>query len=255
MPERFYDELGAGYDTIIDWDGRLAREAPFLARRFDEHSVRSVLDTACGTGEHAALFSSWGLDVVATDISQEMLEVCRRKYRNHPMTCLRAGFGTTYDVLGRSFEAVTCLGNSWPHLLTDREAERAARDFARLVEPGGIVVLQQLNYEAMRRRGERFMGPESRTVDGGETLFLRIFDLDRDPIRFTIVRMAREGEGWRREGYVTEHRAWTAPELERVLREARFASLRFYGSFAEDAFDPATSDQLIAVAVRAQHDR
>ncbi len=250
MAADFYDEIGAGYDTIIDWDERLKREAPFYRGLFERHEVGTLLDTACGTGEHAALFASWGIDVVATDISREMLEVCRLKYDAQAMTCLKAGFGTTYDALERSFDAVTCLGNSWPHVLDDELATAAAADFAKLVEPGGILILQQLNYAAMRAQDERLMGPQARDVDGVETLFLRIFDLDRDPLRFTIVRMVRGDDGWTRDEWVTEHRVWSAVEMEALLTGAGFASVEFTGSFAGDVYDPQTSDQMIAVASR-----
>jgi len=248
LPDRFYDQLGEGYDTVIDWDERLAREAPFYRDLFARRNVGSVLDTACGTGEHAALFASWGLEVVGADISRGMVAVCRRKYAGQPIEWVQAGFGATFDALDRSFDAVTCLGNSWPHVLTDEEAARAAQDFARLTKPGGVLVIQQLNYEAMRRRGERLMGPQVRTIDGRETLFLRIFDLDRDPIRFTMVKLARDGDRWTREDWETEHRAWTQPEMASLLTKAGFRAVEFLGDFARSSFEPSTSDQMIVVA-------
>jgi len=246
----FYDRLGAGYDAVIDWEGRLPRESPFLREILARHNVHSVLDTACGTGEHAALFASWALEVVGTDLSEEMLAVCRAKYPGQPMRWVRAGFGETHAVLQRDFDAVTCLGNSFPHVLTDDGAKRTALDFAALVHAGGALVVQQLNYEAMRRRGERFLGPQSRVIEGREHLFLRIFDLDRDPIRFTMLEMVREGADWSRSSWETEHRAWTGAEMEGLLHEAGFGEVTLYGDFAWTPFDAGESDQIIVVAAR-----
>ena len=250
MPDDFYDQLGEGYDTAIDWDERLVRESPFYRDMLARHGVQSVLDTACGTGEHAALFASWGLEVVGADITAEMIAVCKRKYAGRPIEWVEAGFGETFGLLDRSFDAVTCLGNSWPHVLTDRLAASAAEDLAQLVRPGGVLVIQQLNYAAMRLRGERLMGPQVRVIDGRETLFLRIFDLDRDPIRFTMVRMAKGAEGWTREEWETEHRAWSREEMEGLLRGAGFAAVEFLGDFSRSRFEPETSDQMIVVAER-----
>jgi SAM-dependent methyltransferase len=247
VADAFYDQLGAGYDTLIDWGERLRREAPLYRDLFARHGVRTVLDTACGTGEHAALFASWGLEVTAADLSAEMIAVCRRKYPDLPVEWVQAGFGETHAALGRTFDAVTCLGNSWPHVLTDDLAERATADFAQLLRPGGVLVIQQLNYEAMRLRHERFMGPQSRLVDGRETLFLRIFDLDRNPIRFTIVELTREGDSWSRAVRETQHRPWSAGEMQSLAEAGGFGAVQFLGSFAGDPFDPATSDQLITV--------
>jgi len=252
VPDRFYDEIGSGYDAVIDWDSRLRRESPFFRDLFARHGVQSVLDTACGTGEHAWLFASWGLQVVATDVSQEMLEVAEEKGTGKGTEPLfrPAAFGETYETLRETFDAVTCLGNSFPHVLTDELARQAAGDFAKLARPGGVLVIQQLNYEAMRLNGERFMGPQGRTIDGRENLFLRIFDLDRDPIRFTIVRMTRTHSEWEREAWETLHRARTGAEMAALLQEAGFSEVQCFGDFERAAFDAASSDQMLVVATR-----
>jgi SAM-dependent methyltransferase len=163
---------------------------------------------------------------------------------------VRAAFGETFEAVGETFGAVTCLGNSFPHVLTDEDARRAAEDFARLVRPGGVLIIQQLNYEAMRLRDERFMGPQSRMIGECENLFLRVFDLDRDPIRFTMLRMEREPGGWTRHESVTEHRAWTGAEMNDLLGAAGFASVECLGDFRASPLEPATRDQMIVVAGR-----
>ncbi len=266
MPYRFYDDLGCGYDVIIDWERRLRREAPFFRGLFARHDVQSVLDTACGTGEHAWLFASWGLRVVATDISEKMLTVAKAKpgtaaylpgtdpvnpgeMGGCPRFC-RAAFGETFDLLREAFDAVTCLGNSFPHILTDDLARRTAEDFAKLTRPGGVLVIQQLNYEAMRLNRERLLGPESKLIGGRESLFLRIFDLDRNPIRFTIVRMTRTDSGWERQAWETLHRARTEPEMAELLQPAGFSQVQCFGDFEGSTFDPAASDQMLVVATR-----
>ena len=70
----FDDELVADiYDVMIDWPKRLAHEGPFFRRLFQRADARRVLDAACGTGRHAALMHSWGLEVEAADISPAMI--------------------------------------------------------------------------------------------------------------------------------------------------------------------------------------
>jgi len=246
----FYNQLGGDYDTIIDWEDRLAREGPFLRRLFGEHGVHSVLDTACGTGEHAAAFSSWGYEVVGCDISEEMLATCRRKYGDRDIAWAQGAFGSTYSRLGRSFDGVTCLGNSFPHVLTDDDARLAMEDFARLLRPGGILVVQQLNYRAMALRGERFWGPQRRPTPDGELLFVRIFDLGRSPLRFTILKLARSGDSWSLSAAETEHRAWTTEEMTALASAAGLTPIEQYGAFDGRPFDARSSDQMILVAQR-----
>jgi len=45
-----FQKLTDVYEAMIDWPKRLAHEEPFYRRLFAEHSVQSVVDTACGTG-------------------------------------------------------------------------------------------------------------------------------------------------------------------------------------------------------------
>ena len=69
-----FDDLAEVYEAMIHWPNRPANEEPFYDDLFDRAGVRSVLDTACGTGRHAAMFHCWGLRVEGTDISPKMIE-------------------------------------------------------------------------------------------------------------------------------------------------------------------------------------
>jgi hypothetical protein len=63
--DNVFDELTRVLDELIDWPKRLASEAPFYRGLFDRVGVRRLVDVACGTRRHAALFHSWGLQVQA----------------------------------------------------------------------------------------------------------------------------------------------------------------------------------------------
>ena len=65
QPATFYDELGEGYELMINWTARLNRESPFFRKLFKNHGVKRVLDCACGTGRHAIEFAGWGNRVSA----------------------------------------------------------------------------------------------------------------------------------------------------------------------------------------------
>ena len=88
-----YDTFAEGYDLMTDWQARLASEAAFFQGLFAAHGVRSILDTACGTGQHAMAFARWGYDVTATDLSAPMVERARANAGDLPVRFLVAGFG------------------------------------------------------------------------------------------------------------------------------------------------------------------
>ena len=101
--------LAQYYDCLVDWNKRLGRELPFLKRLIPG---RRVLVAACGTGGHLPALAQAGFDEAGIDSSAEMGEAARLKGagRVEQMPLERC------SGLGRSFDAVLCLGNVLPGL-------------------------------------------------------------------------------------------------------------------------------------------
>ena len=99
------------YDALVDWPRRLAIEEPFYRRLFEDAGVRRLLDAACGTGHHAAMFNSWGLHVEAADISPEMIDYCRTAHgKSESLRWVVRSF--VEPAAAGVFDAVVCVGNS-----------------------------------------------------------------------------------------------------------------------------------------------
>src|SRR5689334_17652264 len=79
-----FDNLTDVFESIINWPKRLAHEEPFYRGLFDRMNVKTALDAACGTGHHAAMFHSWGLQVEGADISPNMIARCRAEFGEPP---------------------------------------------------------------------------------------------------------------------------------------------------------------------------
>jgi glycine/sarcosine N-methyltransferase len=210
--------------------------------------VRTVLDMACGTGHHAALFADWGLEVVACDPSEPMLRSARERFGEAGVTWVQAGMGEIASQVGRRFDAITCLGNSYPHLLTAEEGQTALDDFARSLQGPGVLALQTLNYAQMIADGERFAGPGVLGEGPTERLFLRMWDLDPQRVTFHLLRLARTAQGWNLQVASTPQRPTFRAELERQMQAAGFREITFFGDFQGHPYADLTSTQLLAVA-------
>ena len=59
-----YDALSSDYDRFVNWPSRLALELPFLQTELKRIGAARVLDSACGTGQHAlhAADAPFGMD-------------------------------------------------------------------------------------------------------------------------------------------------------------------------------------------------
>jgi glycine/sarcosine N-methyltransferase len=252
----FYDSLGEDYDRMVSWEARLGREEAFFQRLFDEHGVQSVLDAGCGTGMHAVSFARLGLRSAGADLSPAMIEQAREHAREAGVAVelAVAPFGGIAGGFPAPFDAVTCLGNSLPHLLDDDALAAALADFAAALRPSGILVIQNRNYDRVLRERQRFMPLTAREGTDGETLFLRITEFAggsgarEEDIEFTIVTLRKRGGQWSQAVQTTALRALRRTTLERALVAAGFASIEVYGNYALAPYDAPNTGDLVVIA-------
>ena len=246
-----YDALATDYDRFVNWEGRLAHELPFLDQLLDQHEVHHVLDAACGTGHHAIALAQRGYKVLGADLSAAMV---RRARENAAV----AGTDAVFVVAGlgelasqeRTFGAVLCLGNSLPHLLTVSAVTSALSDFAAALQPGGLLLIQNRNFDRVWAERERFMDPQSYRTGNDEWIFVRFYDFGQETITFNMITLRRRGEAWTQEAEATELRPIFRDDLAAALAQAGFGAVTFYGGYDGSAFDPAHSGDLITVAER-----
>jgi SAM-dependent methyltransferase len=139
------DNLVDYYEAMINWPNRLAHEGPFYRRLFASVEAERVLDVACGTGHHAAMFHSWGLRVEAADVSASMLAQARRNFGEPAglqWTC--RGYCEPLETSG-IFQAAICVGNSLALAPDLQTARTAVTRMLAAVQPGGVVVVHVLN--------------------------------------------------------------------------------------------------------------
>ena len=132
-----FDDLTDIYESMINWPKRLAHEEPFYRGLFGRIGARRVVDVACGAGQHAAMFHSWGLEVTGADISPAMIARAREHFGEpRGLRWLVRGYDQPFAD-GETADAVVCVGNSLalaPDMTT--APERPPAD-ARGRAPGG----------------------------------------------------------------------------------------------------------------------
>jgi glycine/sarcosine N-methyltransferase len=254
-----YDALGDDYDRFVNWENRLAYEMPFIERTLRQAGARRVIDVACGTGMHAIELARRGYEVVGADLSAPMIE---RAKENASTAGIKvrfavAGFGELAEKLALSpvegvsgpFDAVLCLGNSLPHVLNAGDLSNTLADFAAVLRPGGLLLIQNRNFDMVLARRERFMGPEAHREGNREWLFVRFYDFPDDTITFNMVVLRRDAEGqWSQQVEATELRPLIYSELIASLTAAGFGDVVCYGDMQGAPFDPDRSPNLIVTA-------
>lgn len=259
-----YDAFSSDYDRFVNWPSRLGYELPFIEGQLNAlktgqpgRAVR-VLDSACGTGMHAIALAQRGFAVAGADLSAGMIERARANAAssNLSISFEPVGFGAQALVFARQallpFDALLCLGNSLPHLLSAGDLAKALADFAACLRPGGLLLLQSRNFDAVMVHRERWMEPQSYRQDQNEWIFLRFYDYTPDGlIDFNILTLKRTAEGpWAQTVTTTRLRPLLQSELLTALTAAGFTSTASYGDMHAAPFDPAKSGNLIVTALK-----
>jgi ubiquinone/menaquinone biosynthesis C-methylase UbiE len=135
-----YTESAELYDAIYAFkDYRSeARQLADLIRQ-STPAARTVLDVACGMGEHARwLIADHGFSVDGLDLDEALLTVARQKVPGGRF--IHADM-EDFD-LGRQYDAVLCLFSSIAYLVTLERVGHALACFRRHVAPGGVVLVE-----------------------------------------------------------------------------------------------------------------
>lgn len=256
-----YDQLSFVYDRFVNWPSRLAFEMPFLLEQLKALGVLErplkILDAACGTGMHAIELSRRGAWAAGADLSEKMITQARFNAAQAGVTVdfRPAGFGALQaafaDVL--PMDALLCLGNSLPHVLTRQELHTTLADFAACLRPGGLLLIQNRNFDAVLRQRQRWMEPQMYTEGDAEWVFLRFYDFEADgTLTFNLLTLHRAGgKPWNQQINTTRLYPWQQAELEAALLEAGFTSLVAFGGMDGSPFEASASGNLVLVGRRS----
>jgi SAM-dependent methyltransferase len=150
-----FSRTAALYDVIYgqfkDYVGETDRIVKLLRRV--QPRAATVLDVACGTGEHARHLSRHGYRVDGLDLEPEFVRLARDK---NPDGRFVVGDMVEFD-LGRKYDGVLCLFSSIAYAGTLENVVRALECFRNHLAPGGVVLLEPWFEPAVWEEGRVFM--------------------------------------------------------------------------------------------------
>jgi 2-polyprenyl-3-methyl-5-hydroxy-6-metoxy-1,4-benzoquinol methylase len=244
----FYDMLAPDYDAMTSFEKRFEVERPFFQDVVNRYHIHTALDAGCGSGFHSILLAQLGVDVTGVDVSSRMLQLAQQHARTYAVDVRthQGSFGDLDTLFPLSFDAVLVMGNSLAHLLRAAEMERAIRNFASLLRPNGVLVLQVLNYDRILAVREKRLS-EKRS---GSTMYVRSYEYYDDLIKFTILAREQKAEGIEEKTQTITLRPVLQNEITALLRREGFDALTTYGGINQSVYDPAQSRDLVIVANR-----
>jgi ubiquinone/menaquinone biosynthesis C-methylase UbiE len=131
-----YARWSSSYDE--EANPLIALEEPAVLELLGDVAGKDVLDAACGTGRYAIRLAQAGARVSGVDVSEEMLALAKRKRDAlGPAIDLRRGDVRGLPFPDSSFDLVLCA----LALCHVPELEQAIRELARVVRPGGRLII------------------------------------------------------------------------------------------------------------------
>ena len=246
--EEFYNRLSAAFDIMTDWPKRLALEMPFLEKTLRANSALSVLDTACGTGWHSIALAQKGFRAAGCDLSPAMIQRARQ---NAAESLVKVFFEAAdllhLEKIPGTFDALLCLGNSLPHVLSESDLREAFRSMKAKITPGGGIILHNLNYDLRWKKQPRFFAAEG----SAEFLVWRFADYGTEFITFHTAlfeRNASTPSRWSVKVNSTLQKPWLSGDLHRILNEEGFQKIQHFGGLDGSSYDPDQSGDLVIIA-------
>ena len=137
---RFLAEHGAG--EILNWESpagklRWARRVKMLSRHL--RPGMSVLELGCGTGYFTRELARSGADVIAVDVSPELLEIAKA---NCSAPNVRYEIQNAFELSYPDAVFDSVVGSSVLHHL---EIEQAIREIYRVLKPSGTIYFTEPN--------------------------------------------------------------------------------------------------------------
>jgi len=247
MQSQQFDDLTEVYEVMIDWPRRLANEGPFYRELFQRIGAQRVLDAACGTGHHAAVFHGWGLHVQAADISPTMLRLAREQFGAPPgLDWTLRGFDQPVDQ--PPFDAAVCIGNSLALAARRPAALATIGNLLAAVRSGGVVVIHLLNLWRLAEGQPVWQKCQRKQLAQGDSLIIKgVHRCGAHGYVDLLVTLLSASPPVFRSDCVPFW-ALQAAELEAAARSAGAATVELLGDYQRQPYAPQTSPDLIMVA-------
>lgn len=130
------------YDSLYE-DKNYQEECNFVKHVFETYSekkVNSILDLGCGTGSHALPFADMGYAVTGVDISENMLEIARKKASDQKKQSIFVQQDIRHLDLTQKFDAAIAMFAVMGYQTTNQDFVDTLTSVHRHLNTGGLFI-------------------------------------------------------------------------------------------------------------------
>lgn len=226
--------LASFWDDFINPQKRMRSEGPFLLEMLNRHRCRSIFDACLGTGVDSIYLLKEGFRVTSNEIDPHFLG---KAYSNASaagvqLEVTRLDWRWLADMPEGSFDAVLCMGNSFTHMLGEKDQLRVLRNFHYALRENGILAIDTRNYQYLLDNADEIVGNKGRFRYSGNYVYCGM-----DKVEITLPKISGALVEFRfrhlptgKKAYLLAH-PFARGELECLLIKSGFKGFEVFSDY------------------------
>lgn len=214
----FYEKLSEVYEYVFPVK---SESIDFLKERILPNGT--VLDVACGLGDHIKLLRDRGFYVEGHDFSSTMVK--RASVRHPKLHFKTANMLELNQNIDDKKNAIICIGNSLVHLEDNNAVQAFIQQSFDNLEKNGSLIVQIVNYDRVLKNNVSSLP----TINNQNIQFVRNYSLEpgRKKVSFST-DLTVNNETFKSEVKLL---CLLKSDLEKMLKKAGFKQIEFYSDF------------------------
>ncbi|WP_156943656.1 class I SAM-dependent DNA methyltransferase [Alkaliphilus transvaalensis] len=228
-----YNDFAYVYDRLmedVDYKGWVV----YLKEIFKREGIepKKILELACGTGNITLPLSEEKVEVMAVDISQEMLMVAKDKALTLGKDILFVEQDMTQLELEGKFDVSLCMCDGINYILEEEELVTLFKKLHQHLTEEGIFVFDISSYYKL----SEILGENTYGENQGDLCYLweNYFDEETNILEMNLAFFLQEEQLYRKFEEYHQQRAYHITELKSLLLMGGFKSVSVYDGFKFD---------------------
>jgi cyclopropane fatty-acyl-phospholipid synthase-like methyltransferase len=225
----FYSVFSKNYDKVFPLNNK---QIEFMQQQLPDAKI--VLDVGCATGNLAIALAQKGLTVDAFDLDENMIDVAQQK----SMGADNIKF-TVADMLQiektyaeKRFDAVVCFGNTLAHIMDNDQIRDFIHSVYNVLQQHGKFLLQILHYDTICKNKPKSLP----LIENDAVKFERFYEYSSLNSVDFITKLT-DKQNMQTSTNCVSLNPIKKEHVEKMLVDAGFCDIEFYGSFAFDKLD------------------
>jgi len=220
----FYNDISENYDEMFDFEKDLASAENVVAELKKQFEFKKALDIGCGTGSFTLALARGGVATTGIDLSSSMIAAAKANGLAYGLDIdfINSGMEQMLRNINKKFDLIMCMGNTLPHLLTQKDLNSMLDACRKLLNPGGHLVLNLLNYDRILDSKERIIG----ITKSENHEFIRFNDFEEPYVNFNLLEIDWSTKPPTHKLVSTKLYPYTHLEVEAALLKTGFVSFK-----------------------------